>query len=195
VTEGFATTDFLILIVPAMIAMLAFPISLRWRGTDHSVRAVYLFHRSGDPLATVASDFVPPFAADQLGPVLGAVRSFVDTPTAAREFRLTSQRFGDEGLVAVHGRFISACAVYRGAGDGALGRDLVRFVREFETANEAHLGSWEDATSVAIVASNAIGGLIESRDAFAAPTVAPHSAAGDRAPGPGVSRNGPMASA
>src|SRR5437867_6369665 len=98
-----------------MIAMMAFPIGLRWRGADHAVRAVYLFHRSGDPLATVASDFVPPIAADELGPVLGAVRTFVDTPTAAREFHLTSQRFGDEGLVAVHGRFVSACAVYRGA--------------------------------------------------------------------------------
>src|SRR5437867_3940242 len=178
-----------------MIAMMAFPIGLRWRGADHAVRAVYLFHRSGDPLATVASDFVPPIAADELGPVLGAVRTFVDTPTAALEFHPTSQRFGDEGLVAVHGRFVSACAVYRGAGDGALGRDLVRFVRAFESANEAHLGSWEDATSVAIVASNAIGGLIESRDAFAPPAVASHSAACDRAPGSGVSRNGPMASA
>ena len=157
--------DFLILLVPAMIAMMAFPIGLRWRGADHAVRAVYLFHRSGDPLATVASDFVPPIAADELGPVLGAVRTFVDTPTAAREFHLTSQRFGDEGLVAVHGRFVSACAVYRGAGDGPFGRDLIRFVREFEAANEAHLGTWEDATSIARVASNAIAVLVESRDA------------------------------
>ena len=103
--------DFLILLVPAMIAMLAFPIRLRWQGNDHAVRAVYLFHRSGDPLATVASDFVPPIAADQLGPVLGAVRTFVDTPTEAHEFRLTSERFGEEGLVAVRGRYVSACAV------------------------------------------------------------------------------------
>ncbi len=156
--------DFLILLVPAMIAMLAFPIRLRWQGNDHAVRAVYLFHRSGDPLATVASDFVPPIHADQLGPVLGAVRTFVDTPTEAREFHLTSQRFGDDSLVAVHGQFVSACAVYRGSGDGALGRDLVRFVRQFEAANETHLGTWEDATSIARVASNAISVLVESRD-------------------------------
>jgi len=165
VTEGFVVADFLILLVPAMIAMLAFPIGLRWRGADHAVHAVYLFHRSGDPLATVASDFVPPIHADQLGPVLGAVRTFVDTPTEAREFHLTSERFGDESLVAVHGQFVSACAVYRGSGDGALGRDLVRFVREFEAANETHLGTWEDATSIARVASNAISVLVESRDA------------------------------
>ncbi len=156
--------DFLILLVPAMIAMLAFPIRLRLQGNDHAVRAVYLFHRSGDPLAAVASDFVPPIAADQLGPVLGAVRTFVDTPTEAHEFRLTSERFGEEGLVAVRGRYVSACAVYRGSGDGPLGRDLVRFVRAFEAANETHLGTWEDATSIARVASNAISVLVESRD-------------------------------
>jgi len=165
VTEGFVVADFLILLVPAMIAMLAFPLGLRWRGADHAVRAVYLFHRSGDPLATVASDFVPPIAADQLGPVLGAVRTFVDTPSEAREFHLTSERFGDEGLVAVHGRFVSACAVYRGSADGPLGRDLIRFVREFEAVNETHLGTWEDAASITRVASNAISVLVESRDA------------------------------
>ncbi|HYS74139.1 MAG TPA: hypothetical protein VEO96_09220 [Thermoplasmata archaeon] len=164
-TEGFVVADFLILLVPAMIAMLAFPLGLRWRGADHAVRAVYLFHRSGDPLATVASDFVPPIAADQLGPVLGAVRTFVDTPSEAREFHLTSERFGDEGLVAVHGRFVSACAVYRGSADGPLGRDLIRFVREFEAVNETHLGTWEDAASITRVASNAISVLVESRDA------------------------------
>ncbi len=148
-----------------MIAMLAFPVGLRWRGTDHAVRAVFLFHRSGDPLATVASDFVPPIAADQLGPVLTAVRTFVGTPTTNHTFRPTNERFGDEGLVAVHGRFVSACAVYRGSGDGPLGRELVRFLREFEEANAAHLETWGDATSVAAVASSAISGLVESRDA------------------------------
>jgi len=165
VTEGFVVADFLIMLVPTMIAMLAFPIRLRWQGNDKAVRAVYLFHRSGDPLATVASEFVPPIAADRLGPVLGAVRTFVDTPTEAPEFRLTSERFGNEGLVAVHGRFVSACAVYRGSGDGPLGRDLIRFVREFEAANETHLGTWQEATSIARVASNAISVLVESRDA------------------------------
>jgi len=173
-----------------MIAMLAFPVGLRWRGTDHAVHAVYLFHRSGDPLATVASDFAPPIAAGELGPVLGAVRTFVETPTAAREFHLTSQRFGDESLVAVHGQFVSACAVYRGSGDGALGRDLVRFVREFETANEAHLGSWEDATSVTLVASNAISGLIGSRDAFVPAIEGIHAGPPEAAVPSGIRANG-----
>src|SRR6266545_3460651 len=135
-----------------MIAMLAFPIGLRWRGTDHAVHAVYLFHRSGDPLATVASDFAPPIAADELGPVLGAVRTFVETPTAAREF--------------------------------------VRFVREFETANEAHLGSWEDATSVTLVASNAISGLIGSRDAFVPAIEGIHAGPPEAAVPSGIRANG-----
>src|SRR5437879_1956077 len=75
--EGFATIDLMFLLFPTVIVMLALPIGLRWKGADHAVRAVYLFHSSGDPIATVASDFVPPIAAEQLGPVLGAVRSFV----------------------------------------------------------------------------------------------------------------------
>lgn len=159
----------MILLLPTVIGMLALPIGLRWKGSDHAVRAVYLFHSSGDPIATVASDFVPPIAAEQLGPVLGAVRSFVETSSeTSREFRTSSQRFGEEGLVAVRGRFVSACAVYRGTGDGALSREMARFVREFEDAHEANLGSWKDATAVADVASHAMSGLVGSRDAAAA---------------------------
>ena len=158
------------LLFPTVIVMLALPIGLRWKGADHAVRAVYLFHSSGDPIATVASDFVPPIAAEQLGPVLGAVRSFVETSSeTSREFHTSSQRFGEEGLVAVRGRFVSACAVYRGTGDGALSREMARFVREFEDAHEANLGSWKDATAVAEVASHAMSELVASREAAGTP--------------------------
>ncbi len=157
-------TEFLIVLVPAMVLMLALPIGLRWRGTDRLVRAVYLFHRSGDPLATVASDFVPAMAADQLGPVLEAVRTFVETPAGAATFRPIGQRLGDDAIVAVRGVFVSACAVYRGSSDGPLGRDLARFVCEFEGANEPALGSWSKATSTAAVASRAMSELVASRE-------------------------------
>jgi len=161
--EGFVVAEFLIVLIPALVLMLALPIGLRWRGTDPMVRAVYLFHWSGDPLATVASEFVPPMAAAELGPVLVAVRAFVEAPFGGITLRPTVQRFGDEAIVAVRGRFVSACAVYRGSSDGPLGHDLVRIVREFESANEPALGSWSSATSTADVAFRAMSELVASR--------------------------------
>lgn len=71
--------DLLPLMIPAAAAMLALPFGIRTRPGEKTVRAVYLFHRSGDPVVTVASDQVLPFEADQPEPVLGAVRDFVET--------------------------------------------------------------------------------------------------------------------
>src|SRR5437016_14442016 len=76
--EGFVVAAFLIVLVPAMVVMLALPIGLRWRAPDLLVRAVYLFHRSGEPVAMVASDRLPPFAAEDLETIVGSVREFVD---------------------------------------------------------------------------------------------------------------------
>ena len=56
---------------------------------------------------------------------------------------------------------MSACAVFHGRGDGIIRRDLVRFVREFEERNETHLGSWEEATTLAGEASLAMTGLMD----------------------------------
>ena len=142
--------------------MLALPFGLRSRAEEKNVRAVYLFHRSGDPLVTVASDVVLPFESTKLEPVLGAVRDFVESAEpAGRGIQQTTRRFGEEGIVGVRGRFVSACAVFHGRGDGIIRRDLVRFVREFEERNETHLGSWEEATTLAGEASLAMTGLMD----------------------------------
>src|SRR5207302_9565433 len=128
-----------------------------------NVRAVYLFHRSGDPVVTVASESVLPIESTQLEPVLGAVRAFVEgLEPAGRWSPQTFQRFGEEGVVGVRGQFVSACAVFHGRGDGVIRRDLVRFVREFEERNEDRLATWEDATTLAGEASLAMTGLMES---------------------------------
>src|SRR2546428_7611057 len=82
--EGFVVAAFLIVLVPAMVVMLALPIGLRWRAPDPLVRAVYLFHRSGEPVAMVASDRLPPFAAEDLEPIVGSVREFVQAGLPAR---------------------------------------------------------------------------------------------------------------
>src|SRR5207247_8710380 len=110
---------FLSSIVPAAVAMLALPFGLRGRVEEKNVRAVYLFHRSGDPLVTVASEYVLPIESTQLEPVLGAVRDFVDRPEpAGRGIQQTTRRFGEEAVVGVRGQVLSSCAVLRGAPGG-----------------------------------------------------------------------------
>ena len=144
--------------------MLALPFGLRSRVEEKSVRAVYLFHRSGDPLVTVASEAVPPFESTQLEPVLGAVRDFIESPEpAGRGIQQTTRRFGEEGVVGVRGQFVSACVVFRGRGEGIIRRDLVRFVRDFEERNESRLGSWEEAASLAGEASLAMTSLMDGQ--------------------------------
>src|SRR5204863_8942674 len=95
---------FLSSIVPAAVAMLALPFGLRGRVEEKNVRAVYLFHRSGDPLVTVASEYVLPIESTQLEPVLGAVRDFGDSPEpAGGGVPQAAGRFGAEGGVGVRG--------------------------------------------------------------------------------------------
>jgi len=144
--------------------MLALPFGLRSRAEEKNVRAVYLFHRSGDPLVTVASDAVVPLESTQLEPVLGAVRDFVETAEpVSRGIQQTTRRFGEEGIVGVRGQFVTACVVFHGRGDGILRRDLVRFVRDFEERNEDRLGSWEEATALASEASLAMTGIMDGQ--------------------------------
>jgi len=150
------------LLIPAA-TLLALPFA-RSRGEEKNVRAVYLFHRSGDPLVAVASDAVLPFESKHLEPLLGAVRDFVDSPEpAGHGIQQTTRRFGEEGVVGVRGQFVSACVVFHGRGDGNIRRDLVRFVREFEERNEDRLGSWEEATTLAGEASLALTSLMDGQ--------------------------------
>src|SRR5437016_13038824 len=150
------------LLIPAA-TLLALPFA-RSRGEEKNVRAVYLFHRSGDPLVAVASDSVLPFESKHLEPLLGAVRDFVDSPEpAGHGIQPTTRRFGEEGVVGVRGQFVSACVVFPGRGDGSIRRDLVRFVRDMEERNEDRLGSWEEATSLAGEASLAMTGLMDGQ--------------------------------
>src|SRR2546429_9621933 len=101
------------LLIPAA-TLLALPFA-RSRAEEKNVRAVYLFHRSGDPLVTVASDAVVPLESTQLEPVLGAVRDFVETAEpVSRGIQQTTRRFGEEGIVGVRGQFVTACVVFHG---------------------------------------------------------------------------------
>ena len=157
------TFGFLAGLFPAVAGMVAAPFSLRSRD-ETAVRAVYLFHRSGDPLVTVASESVLPHESSKLEPVLGAVREFVEGEEASSGRLLqTNQRFGEDGVVGVRGQFVSACVVYHGHADGILRRDLVRFIRDFEERNGPQLETWEEATSLAGDASLALASLMDGR--------------------------------
>src|SRR5437899_12257017 len=102
--EGFVVAAFLIVHVPAMVFMLALPIGLRWRAPDRLVRAVYLFHRSGEPVAMVSSDRLPPFAAKDLEPIVGSVRDFAEAGFPARQGSdVTSVRSAEGALDWVRG--------------------------------------------------------------------------------------------
>jgi len=139
--EGFVVAAFLIVLVPAMVVMLALPIGLRWRAPDPLVRAVYLFHRSGEPVAMVASDRLPPFAAKDLEPIVGSVRDFAEAGFPARQGSdVTSLRFDEESLVGVRGVDVNVCAILRGRSTAEVRRDLIQFIRAFEGRNEGRLG-------------------------------------------------------
>src|SRR2546428_4993129 len=113
--EGFVVAAFLIVLVPAMVVMLALPIGLRWRAPDPLVRAVYLFHRSGEPVAMVASDRLAPFAAEDLEPLVGSVRDFSAAGFPAPPGSVASRlRFAEEALARVRGVGVNVWAVLPG---------------------------------------------------------------------------------
>ena len=152
-----------LLLAPAADAMLALPFGMNARvpTRGRQMRAVYLFHRTGEPIAMVAPDHVPPITAEQLEPIIGTVRDFVETSVPKSQgYDVTSMRFDEESLVAVRGAHVSVCAVFRGANVAAIRRDLVRFIREFEGRNEDGLNTWEDACRFAPVAADAMSPLL-----------------------------------
>src|SRR5256885_2009689 len=95
-----------LLAAPAAALMLALPFGMHLRTTaeDRQMRAVYLFHRTGEPIAMVAPDHAPPFAPEQLEPIISTVRDFVETSMPKSQgYDVTSMRFDEEALVAVRG--------------------------------------------------------------------------------------------
>src|SRR5438309_5731319 len=103
-----------LLAAPAAALMLALPFGMHLRAAeDRQMRAVYLFHRTGEPIAMVAPDHPPPIAAEQLEPIIWTVRDLVETSVPKSQgYDVTSMRFDEESLVAVRGTDVSVGAVY-----------------------------------------------------------------------------------
>ncbi len=88
-----------LLLVPAAAAMLALPFGMHARAPTKSghMRAVYLFHRTGEPIAMVAPDHAPPIAPEQLEPIIWTVRDFVETSMPKSQgYDVTIMRFDEE---------------------------------------------------------------------------------------------------
>src|SRR3989441_4265638 len=104
-----------LLAAPAAARMPALPCGMPLRGAeDRQMRAVSLFHRTGEPIAMVAPDHAPPFAPEQLEPIIWTVRDFVETSMPKSQgYDVTSMRFDEEALVAVRGAHVSVCAPER----------------------------------------------------------------------------------
>src|SRR5256712_10331782 len=100
-------------------------------GEDRQMRALSVSPGPGEPIAMVAPDHAPPFAPEQLEPIIWTVRDFVETGMPKSQgYDVTSMLFDEEALVAVRGAHVSVCAVFRSANTSAIRGDLVRFVHD-----------------------------------------------------------------
>ncbi len=148
-----------LLLVPAVIVIVAFlPLSTEDIGevfravseVEHRVTALYVFHRSGEPLAAVASSRTFPIEAEQLQGILEIVGNFVETSMKAfRGYAVTAMRFDRLGIVAVRGQYLIVAAVYDGPAYDAIRSEILRSVRAFEERRWEALTKWEGAAEVA----------------------------------------------
>lgn len=147
-----------LLIVPGVIALASFPrvssqdvaaVLRAVADVQRNVRAVYLFHESGEPLVALASGATFPIEAERLQGILQAVGGFVEgSVDAERGYGVTGLRFDEQGVVAVRGRNLIAAALYDGPVYDIVRSDLLRIVRDLEERHWQHLGTWEEASRV-----------------------------------------------
>src|SRR5438876_10732997 len=105
-------------LVPSVAVMLGLPFGMHSRGPSKArhIRAVYLFHRTGEPIAMVAPDHAPPIAAEQLEPIIWTVRDFVETSgPKSQGYDVTNMGIDGEAFGTVRGTHDSACRVFRSA--------------------------------------------------------------------------------
>lgn len=160
-----------LLFIPAAIVIAAFlPLSTEDIGevfravseVEHRVVALYVFYRSGEPLAAVASSRTLPIEAEQLQGVLDIVGNFVET--SMRQFRgysVTAMRFDRLGIVAVRGQYLIVAAVYDGPAYDAIRSEILRSIRDFEARRWEELANWEGATRIAEEIADELSGLLQ----------------------------------
>lgn len=129
---------------------------------EGSVRAVYLFHDSGEPLVALSSGRTFPIEAERLQTILAAVGGFVEKSIESDEdFGVTGMRFDEQGVIAVRGRHLIAAALYDGNVYDAIRSELVRIVHALEERFWSSLGSWEEASRIAEGAADDLSSLLQ----------------------------------
>ncbi len=160
-----------VLFVPALLDVIAFmnrspeemgEIFRAVSDVERRVQAIYVFYRSGEPLAAVASSRTYPIEAEQLQGVLDIVGNFVETSMKQyRGYSVTAMHFDRLGIVAVRGQFIIAAAVFEGAAYDALRSELLRTVRDFESRRWDGLSTWEGASAIAEEVADRLSQLLQ----------------------------------
>ncbi len=160
-----------LLVIPAGIVIAAFlPLAPEEIGevfravsaVESRVTALYVFYRTGEPLAAVASGRTFPIEAEQLQGILEVVGNFVETSLKQfRGYSVTAMRFDRLGILAVRGQFIIVAAVYEGAAYDALRSELLRSVRDFEARRWEGLATWEGATTIAEEVADDLSALLK----------------------------------
>jgi hypothetical protein len=154
---------------PFLSAILALGIGLRSNAAARQKRlrakvnvvAAYVFYRTGEPLAALASSRTLPIDAEQLEALLSVVGNFVETSTSSlKGYAATAMVYDTLGIIAVRGRQIIAAVVYEGPVYAALRKELRRMVQEFEELHAAELGSFDSASRVAEEAADELSKLL-----------------------------------
>ncbi len=167
-----------LLSIPALIIIAAFlPLSTAEIGdvfravseVERRVTALYVFYRSGEPLAAVAASRTFPIEAEQLQGILDVVGNFVETSMKAfRGYAVTVMRFDRLGIVAVRGQYLLVAAVYDGPAYDAIRSELLRSMRDFEGRRWEALSNWEGATKVAEEIADDLSRLLQRPGSTAA---------------------------
>ena len=166
-----------LLLVPAAIVIAAFlPLSPEEigeifravSGVEQHVTALYVFYRSGEPLAALAASRTFPIEAEQLQGVLEIVGDFVETSLKQfRGYSVTAMHFDRLGIVAARGQYLIVAAVYEGATYDVIQSELLRSVREFEARRWDELATWEGATKIAEEVADSLSILLKEPEAGA----------------------------
>ncbi len=114
------------------------------------VSAIYVFYRTGEPLAAVGSGRNLPIEPEQLEGIVNLVGDFVETSMKEpHRYPVTSMHFDRLGILAVRGQYVIVAGVFEGPAYDALRSELIRTLRSFEERRWEELSTWEGASRIA----------------------------------------------
>lgn len=117
---------------------------------ERRVSAIYVFYRTGEPLAALGAGRSLPIEPEQLQGILELVGDFVETSMKEpHRYAVTSMHFDRLGILAVRGQYVIVAGVFEGPAYDALRSEMIRTLRAFEERRWKELGTWEGASGIA----------------------------------------------